>query len=124
TGVAALARAEAAADALAVLPRLGGLQVREVQVPGHYFASSTFTRGRTFLSIPASDGLSSCSTERPIRPSPSARSVPRWRWLCPIWLRVCVILTLLIDSSARSQTRRSPALRRAGPLRRGLPSLR
>src|SRR5712692_8707448 len=34
-GVAPLARAEAAADALAVAPLLGGLQVREVEIPGH-----------------------------------------------------------------------------------------
>src|SRR6185312_7625004 len=72
-GVAALARAQAAADALPVATRLRGLQVREVQVAGHYFESSIFTRWRTFLSIPASAGPSSCSTVRPILPRPRAR---------------------------------------------------
>src|SRR2546423_3187382 len=53
-------------------------------------------RWRTFLSIPASWGLSACSAERPIFPSPSARKVPRWRSLWPIWLRVCVIFSFAI----------------------------
>src|SRR5256885_5112998 len=60
-----------------------------------YFASSTRTRWRTFLSIPATTGPSSCSLERPILPSPSARSVPRCRWELPIWERTCVILSLV-----------------------------
>src|SRR5712671_111950 len=44
--------------------------------------------------MPASTGDSVCSTLRPILPRPSARSVPRWRSLWPILLRICVILTL------------------------------
>src|SRR6266513_314026 len=43
--------------------------------------------------MPAKTGPSSCSAVRPILPSPSARSVPRCRWLWPIALRVCLILT-------------------------------
>src|SRR5262249_41578007 len=93
--VAPLAGAHATADALAVLARLRGLQVRKVELLGHY-ASSTFTRWRTFLSIPASCGLSWCSAERPILPRPSARSVPRCLWLWPIWLRVCVTRIFVI----------------------------
>src|SRR5262249_2479194 len=72
--ITALAGAEAAADALAVLARLGRLEVRKVELLGRhrYVASSTRTRWRTFLSIPASIGLSSCSALRPILPRPSA----------------------------------------------------
>ena len=61
--VAALARADAAADPLAVLARLRRAQVGEVQLGrsppascSHY-DSSTFTRWRTFRSMPASTGL-------------------------------------------------------------------
>src|SRR3954451_4521657 len=43
--------------------------------------------------MPSSTGPCCCSTERPILPRPSARSVPRWRSLCPIWLRTWVIRT-------------------------------
>src|SRR5439155_5087286 len=53
-------------------------------------ASSTLTRWRTLRSMPAITGVSSCSAVRPIFPSPRARSVPRWRWVWPIWLRTCV----------------------------------
>ena len=71
-GVAALAGAQAAADALAVLARLRGLEVGEGELRcllvGHGYASSTLTRWSTFLSIPASCGLSFCSTACPIRP--------------------------------------------------------
>ncbi len=51
-------------------------------------ALSIFTRWRTLRSMPASTGDSSCSALLPMRPSPSARRVPRWRWDCPIALRV------------------------------------
>src|SRR4029077_6835114 len=95
-GVAALARAHAAADALAVLARLRGLQVREIQVTGHYLVSSTSTRCRTLRSMPASAGLSSISFVLPIRPRPSARSVPRWRSDWPIWLLTWVSLSFAI----------------------------
>src|SRR3954463_3378766 len=54
------------------------------------------TRCRTFLSIPSVCGVSSRSTVRPIRPSPSARSVPRCFCDWPIWLRVCVIFSFAI----------------------------
>src|ERR671924_465597 len=57
--------------------------------------SSTRTRWRTFLSIPATSGVSGRSTVRPILPRPRARSVPRWRSLWPIWLRTCVIRSFL-----------------------------
>src|SRR4029078_10847056 len=40
--------------------------------------------------MPASTGESSISLVLPIRPRPSARSVPRWRSDWPIWLRTCV----------------------------------
>src|SRR4029077_4821090 len=60
------------------------------------WSSTTSTRCRTFLSIPASCGLSACSAVRPILPRPSARRVPRWRWLWPIALRVCLILSFAI----------------------------
>ena len=73
TGVATLARAHAAADALAILARLRGLQVREVELTGHYYCSSTFTRWRTLRSMPESTGLSVCSAVLPILPRPSAR---------------------------------------------------
>src|SRR6476659_5118808 len=43
--------------------------------------------------MPAKTGPSSCSAVLPILPSPSARSVPRCRWLSPIWLRTWVIRT-------------------------------
>src|SRR5919201_265280 len=41
--------------------------------------------------MPASAGFSSCSTVRPILPSPSARSVPRCFCDWPMALRTCVI---------------------------------
>src|SRR3954470_10987036 len=44
--------------------------------------------------MPARTGLSSISFVEPIFPSPSARSVPRWRWDWPIWLLICVSLSL------------------------------
>src|SRR6266576_3431964 len=43
--------------------------------------------------MPASTGESSISLVFPIRPRPSARSVPRWRSDWPIWLRTCVSLS-------------------------------
>src|SRR5919197_1470216 len=46
--------------------------------------------------MPARTGSSSCSTVRPILPSPSARSVPRCFSDWPIWLRTCVIRTFAI----------------------------
>src|SRR5690242_13690977 len=46
--------------------------------------------------MPASTGVSSCSTVWPILRRPSARSVPRFRWFSPIGLRVCVIRTFAI----------------------------
>src|SRR5207245_8711074 len=91
---------KATADALAVLPGLRRLQVVEVQLLGHY--CSIFTRWLTFRSMPASTGLSSCSTVRPILPRPSARSVPRCGRLWPIWLRTCVIRTLATLLLSRS----------------------
>src|SRR5262249_46372916 len=94
---AALTRAQAAADALARLARLRRLEIRQVQLFGHQ-ASSTFTRCATFLSMPATAGLSrSCSAVLPIRPSPSARRVPRWRGDSPIALFTCVRRTLGTD---------------------------
>src|SRR5262249_6606359 len=45
-------------------------------------------------SMPSSTGPDSCSTERPILPSPRALRVPRWRPLWPIWLFTCVMRTL------------------------------
>jgi hypothetical protein len=67
TRIAPLARAQATADALAVLARLGGSEVREVELIGRhrYFASSTTHEVATFLSIPATTGPSSCSLLRP-----------------------------------------------------------
>src|SRR5215471_9178629 len=41
--------------------------------------------------MPASAGDSTCSALRPMRPSPSARRVPRWRPDCPIWDRTWVM---------------------------------
>src|SRR5262249_28631214 len=110
-GVPALAGAEPAPDALAVLPRLRGLQVRKGKLllgclfGGHRtpYASSTLTRCATFLSIPASCGLSVCSTLWPILRRPSARSVPRCRSDWPILLCVWVILTLLMPRAPRQQ---------------------
>src|SRR5439155_23855454 len=46
--------------------------------------------------MPARTGLSSISLVFPIRPSPSARSVPRWRSDWPIWLRTWVSLSFAI----------------------------
>src|SRR4051812_32818528 len=43
--------------------------------------------------MPSSTELGSCSRVLPILPRPSARSVPRWRSLWPIWLRTWVIFT-------------------------------
>src|SRR5439155_26687197 len=93
-GIAAFARAETAADALALLAGLRRLQCREVEL--HYSDSSTRTRWRTFRSIPATTGLSSFSTARPILPSPSARNVPRWRCVSPIWERTWVMRSFAI----------------------------
>ena len=75
TRVAALARAHAAAHALAFHALLRRLQIREIQIFRHY-ASSTLTRCRTLRSMPAITGLSSWSRVLPMRPRPSARSVP------------------------------------------------
>src|SRR3712207_5998576 len=61
--------------------------------------ASTRTRWRTFRSIPRVSRVSSRSTERPILPRPSARRVPRWRAVWPIWLRVCVTLSFAIASA-------------------------
>src|SRR5438093_4047474 len=63
------------------------------------------TRCRTFRSIPRVAGVSSRSTERPILPSPRARKVPRCLCDWPIWLRVCVILSLLIGQILRNNGR-------------------
>src|SRR5262249_45054879 len=64
---------------------------------GHQ-ASSTLTRWATFLSMPATAGLSrSCSAVLPMRPSPRARRVPRWRGDSPIELLTCVSRTLGTD---------------------------
>src|SRR5919109_43289 len=57
--------------------------------------SSTRTRWRTFLSIPATSGVSGRSTVRPILPRPRARSVPRLRSVWPIWLRTWVMRSFL-----------------------------
>src|SRR5690348_18454695 len=46
--------------------------------------------------MPASTGLSSISFVLPIFPSPSARSVPRWRSDWPMPLRTCVSFTFAI----------------------------
>src|SRR5471032_1918239 len=46
--------------------------------------------------MPESNGPSVCSAVLPILPSPSARSVPRWRWVWPIALRTCVSFTFAI----------------------------
>src|SRR5665213_4408964 len=46
--------------------------------------------------MPASTGESSISLVLPIRPRPSARSVPRWRSDWPIWLRTWVSLSFAI----------------------------
>src|SRR3954465_15272100 len=46
--------------------------------------------------MPVRTGPSSCSTVFPILPRPSARRVPRWRSLWPIWLRTYVIRTFAI----------------------------
>src|SRR5919199_2800047 len=43
--------------------------------------------------MPASTGVSSCSTVRPILPRPSARSVPLCFWLWPMPERTWVILS-------------------------------
>src|SRR4029453_8861407 len=72
-----------------------GFRLERLRSPAIYVASSTLTRCRTFLSIPASAGLSSCSAARPIFPSPRARRVPRCRCVWPIWLLTCVTRTLL-----------------------------
>src|SRR3982750_2995018 len=40
--------------------------------------------------MPARTGESSISFVLPILLRPRARSVPRWRWVWPIWLRTCV----------------------------------
>ena len=110
-GVAALARAEAAADALAVLPRLRGLQGGEVELARPSGSvSSTFTRWRDLPQHACEHGLSLCSAVLPILPSPSARSVPRCRWLWPIWLRTWVILTF----GPRSRLARPDASSAAG----------
>src|SRR2546421_12104538 len=44
--------------------------------------------------MPARTGDSVCSRVLPMVPRPSARSVPRWRSLWPILLRIWVIFTL------------------------------
>src|SRR3981189_2771740 len=46
--------------------------------------------------MPARTGESSISLVLPIRPRPSARSVPRWRSDWPIWLRTWVSLSFAI----------------------------
>src|SRR3954465_3524132 len=57
-----------------------------------------------------------------MRPSPSARSVPRWRKLCPISLRTCVIFTLGTRRSLlRSRSRSGGSLGSLGSLLRGRP---
>src|SRR5437879_8974392 len=48
--------------------------------------------------MPARTGESSISLVLPIRPSPSARSVPRWRSVWPIWLRTCVSFSFAIGA--------------------------
>src|SRR6266542_5284586 len=110
--VAALAGAESASDALAILARLRRLQVREVELlGGHYL--STFTRWRTFRSIPASAGDSSCSTVRPMRPRPSARNVPRCRSDWPILERTCVMRSFAISCSSCGRACASASRERA-----------
>src|SRR6476661_9691003 len=69
-----------------------GCRFERLRSPAIY-CSSTFTRWRTLRSMPESTGLSVCSAVLPIRPRPSARNVPRWRWVWPIALRTCVSFT-------------------------------
>src|SRR5262249_787901 len=104
-GIAALAGAQAAPDALAILARLRRRQVGQVQLLLGHQAFSILTRWRTLRSMPASAGDSSCSALRPMRPSPSARRVPRWRPDCPIWDRTCVMRSF--DTYDASFLRRS-----------------
>ena len=47
-----------------------------------------------------------------MRPRPSARSVPRWRWLWPIALRTWVTLSFAIRTSPASSSRRDASVRR------------
>src|SRR5437763_9024595 len=78
----AQARALAAAHALLAVARpRGGPQVVQPDLLGHQ--SSTFTRCCTAWIAPRTVGSSGGSTVRPMRPSPSDRSVPRWRGLAP-----------------------------------------
>ena len=101
--VAALARAEAAADPLARLARLGGLEIGQVQlVRGHSLVLPIDAHEVvTWRSIPRSSAESVCSLLRPIFPSPSARRVPMCRSDWPIVLRICVILTEVTPHSPR-----------------------
>ena len=110
--VATLARAEASPDALAVLARLRGLQVREIQALRHRFRPSP-RRGRggsTWRSIPRNCGVSSCSADRPILPRPRARSVPSCRYDCPTSLRTWATLTELIDEPSSASAAAASAL--------------
>ena len=55
--------------------------------------------------MPASTGAVVVSLVLPIRPRPSARSVPRWRSDWPIWLRTCVSFSFAIRSPPRLRAR-------------------
>ena len=126
--VAALAGAEAAADALAVLPRLGGLEGARGSAARPSDAPRPSRGGAPCGACRRAAGSPLLGAILPILPRPSARSVPRWRSLWPIWLRTCVILTLGISSPRllrRAGGCAASALAATRPARRsGAPRLR
>ena len=93
-GVAALAGAGPASDALAVLALLCRLDVREAQLLRHVRASRPSRGGSPSAACLRARGSRRARRLRPILPRPSARSVPRWRSLWPIWDFTCVMLHL------------------------------
>src|SRR5690606_20010766 len=112
-GLAALAR-DAPADALLALVRAGG-RLQVVDLDGHA-DSSTETRCGTRASMPRISGRSGRVLTLPMRPRPSARSVPRCLGLAPMADRTW--RTVRVLSSAITRPRWAQARDPSGSRRR------
>src|SRR5680860_235639 len=120
-GGLAHARSLAPADALApVGGTLGGLEiVQALQLFGHHFTS---TRCETELISPRTASFSERSALLPMRPTPSVRSVARWRLEEPLEERTWVIVSFLAairrspaPAAPRGRRRSAGSHRRPGP---------
>src|SRR5215210_6942671 len=129
-GGLAVARAVAAAHALAVLARAGGGREVVQADPdlllglGHQPFSSTAIRCWTRCTRPRSCGESGRSTVWPMRRRPSVRSVAFWRSSVPFADLTCVMASVLTRSPLRRAPRPPPTRPWWSPPRRRWPGCR